>query len=249
MSAAPLLLVEGVRKAFGGVTALNAVTLAVPAGQTRAIIGPNGAGKTTLFNVLTGFLRPDAGRVVFRGREITGTPAHRMPALGISRTFQITAVFRHLTVLENVQVALAARAGRIFDLASRLKGLQRPRALELLEVVGLAGERDRPAAHLALGDRKRLELALALAAEPELLLLDEPTAGMAPAERLAAISFVQRVCRERGLTLVFTEHDMDVVFAIADVITVLHQGQVLAEDDPPRIRQNAQVQQVYLGVS
>ena len=247
MSDQALLAVDGIKKSFGGLAALNGVTLAVPERQTRAVIGPNGAGKTTLFNVLTGFLRPDAGRVLLRGRDVTGTPAHRMPALGVSRTFQITAVFQHLTVFENVQVALAARAGRTFDLFRPLHSFRRARTLELLEVVGLTADRDKLAAHLALGDRKRLELAIALATEPDLLLLDEPTAGMAPAERLESIGFVHRICRDRGLTLVFTEHDMDVVFSIADAITVLHQGAVLAEGSPPAIRQNEAVQEVYLG--
>jgi branched-chain amino acid transport system ATP-binding protein len=244
---APVLRVEGLRKAFGGVQAVGGVSLALAPGEIRALIGPNGAGKSTLFNVLTGQLRADGGEVWFRGQRLTGLAPHAIARRGVARTFQITATFGSLTVLENVQVARLSHARRSRALVGAAAGLEREAAAALLAQVGLAEQAGRLAGVLAYGDLKKLELAIALAGEPALLLLDEPTAGMAPAERGALMALTAAIARERGLTVLFTEHDMDVVFAVADRIMVLHQGRVIAEGPPARVRADAQVQAVYLG--
>jgi len=242
-----VLEVVGVRKAFGGVRAVDDVGFVLPAGEIRALIGPNGAGKTTFFNILTGQLAADAGTVRFRGRSIAGLSPWAIWRLGISRTFQITATFATLSVLENVQVVRLSHVNRTRTLFTSARDLEVAPAMALLEHVGLAEQRFRPAGVLAYGDLKKLELAIALANDPALLLLDEPTAGMAPAERGALMALTARVARERGLTVLFTEHDMDVVFAIADWIMVLHQGRVIAEGAPAEVRANREVQVVYLG--
>ena len=243
----PILRVESLAKRFGGLEALAGVSLSVAPGEFRAIIGPNGAGKSTLFNAMTGLLRPDAGRVVFEGREVTGEAPHRLVRRGVARTFQITSVFHDLTALENVQISLLAHARRAWSVWPKARMLQAGRARELLALVGLRGAEARAAGTLAHGDQKRLELAIALAGEPRLLLLDEPTAGMAAQERLESIRLVHRVARELGVSCVFTEHDMAVVFAVATRITVMHQGRVLAEGTPAEVRARREVQQVYLG--
>ena len=243
----PILRVQSLFKRFGGLPALGGVDLAVEAGEFRAIIGPNGAGKSTFFNTLTGLLRPDSGRIAFEGKDITGEPPHRVARRGVARTFQITSIFHDLTALENVQVALLAHTRRSWSMWPRARAFGTERAQELLAQVGLAASTAKPAGTLAHGDQKRLELAIALAGEPRLLLLDEPTAGMAAQERLEAIRLVHRIARELGLSCVFTEHDMVVVFAVATRITVLHQGRVLAEGTPAEVRALPEVQQVYLG--
>jgi branched-chain amino acid transport system ATP-binding protein len=243
----PILRIEGLAKRFGGVEALGGVNLSVAHGDFRAIIGPNGAGKSTFFNTMTGLLRPDAGRVIFEGRDVTGEPPHRLARRGVARTFQITSVFSDLSALENVQVALLAHARQNWSMWSAARPRHVERARELLALVGLAASAGRLAGTLAHGDQKRLELAIALAGEPRLLLLDEPTAGMAAQERLESIRLVHRVARELGLSCVFTEHDMAVVFAVATHITVMHQGRVLAEGTPAEVRSRREVQQVYLG--
>jgi branched-chain amino acid transport system ATP-binding protein len=242
-----VLEVTGVRKSFGGVHAVDDVRFVLPAGEIRALIGPNGAGKTTLFNLLTGQLPADAGSVRFRGRPIDGLSPWAIWRLGISRTFQITATFATLTVLENVQVARLSHVGRTRGLFHSARTLEVTPATALLEQVGLAEQRRRPAGVLAYGDLKKLELAIALANDPALLLLDEPTAGMAPAERGALMALTAGIARDRGLTVLFTEHDMDVVFAIADRIMVLHQGRLIAEGPPHEVRAHREVQAVYLG--
>jgi branched-chain amino acid transport system ATP-binding protein len=242
-----VLRVESLVKRFGGLVALGGVDLTVGPGEFRAIIGPNGAGKSTFFNTLTGLLRPDAGRITFEGRDITGSPPHRVARWGVARTFQITKVFPDLTALENVQVALLAHAQRSWSVWPRARAFGISRARELLALVGLAASTAQTAGTLSHGDQKRLELGIALAAGPRLLLLDEPTAGMAAPERLEAIWLVHRIARELGLSCVFTEHDMAVVFAVATRVTVLHQGRVLAEGTPAEVRARPEVQQVYLG--
>jgi branched-chain amino acid transport system ATP-binding protein len=243
----PVLETHGLAKRFGGVRAVAGVDLAMPRGEIRALIGPNGAGKTTFFNMLTGQLRADAGEVRFKGERLSGLQPHAVWRRGVSRTFQITATFPTLTALENVQVALFSHGGRTYSLLGRAAGLDVDAARALLDQVGLAAQAGRVAGTLAYGDLKKLELAVALANDPELLLLDEPTAGMAPAERGALMALTERIARERGLTVLFTEHDMDVVFSIADRIMVLHQGRVIAEGRPEDVRADPQVQQVYLG--
>ena len=244
---APVLRVDGVRKSFGGVEAVAGVSMALARGEIRALIGPNGAGKSTLFNILTGQLRADRGEVQFQGRSITGLLPHAIARYGIARTFQITATFASLTVLENVQVARLAHVRRSLSLVGVAARLETEPARALLRQVGLVDQAGRPAGVLAYGDLKKLELAVALASEPTLLLLDEPTAGMAPAERGALMGLTAAIARERGLTVLFTEHDMDVVFAVADRIMVLHQGRVIADGRPGDVRADREVQAVYLG--
>jgi len=247
VSAPAVLETRGLRKSFGGVHAVDGVDLCLPRGEIRALIGPNGAGKTTLFNMLTGQLRPDAGEVRFKGQRLSGLPPWVVWRRGVSRTFQITATFASLTALENVQVARLSHARRTYALLARTRSLEAEASRRLLEQVGLVEQAERSAAVLAYGDLKKLELALALANDPELLLLDEPTAGMAPAERGALVGLVERIARERGLTVLFTEHDMDVVFSVADRIVVLHQGRVIADGKPDEVRGDPEVQRVYLG--
>jgi branched-chain amino acid transport system ATP-binding protein len=239
--------VDGVRKSFGGVEAVAGVSMALARGEIRALIGPNGAGKSTLFNILTGQLRADRGEVQFQGRSITGLLPHAIARYGIARTFQITATFASLTVLENVQVARLAHVRRSLSLVGVAARFETEPARALLRQVGLVDQAGRPAGVLAYGDLKKLELAVALASEPTLLLLDEPTAGMAPAERGALMGLTAAIARERGLTVLFTEHDMDVVFAVADRIMVLHQGRVIADGRPGDVRADREVQAVYLG--
>ena len=251
MSAAgiPILQVTALAKRFGGLQALGGVELSVAAGEFHAIIGPNGAGKSTFFNAITGLLRPDSGRVIFEGRDVAGSAPHLLVRQGMGRTFQITSVFPDLSVQENLQVALLAHARRNWSIWPHARQLQTGRAHELLQLVGLTGDPALNAGALAHGDQKRLELAIALAGEPRLLLLDEPTAGMAAQERIESISLVHRVASKLGVSCVFTEHDMAVVFAVADRISVLHQGRVLAEGTPAEVRASPLVQQVYLGES
>ena len=244
---APVLETRGLSKSFGGVRAVSGVDLAMPKGEIRALIGPNGAGKTTFFNMLTGQLRADAGEVRFKGERLSGLPPYAVWRRGVSRTFQITATFATLTALDNVRVARLSHTGKTYSLLEAASRLQADEARALLEQVGLIEQAERAAAVLAYGDLKKLELAVALANDPEVLLLDEPTAGMAPAERGALMALTERIARARGLTVLFTEHDMDVVFAVADRIMVLHQGRVIAEGPPAAVRADAQVQRVYLG--
>jgi branched-chain amino acid transport system ATP-binding protein len=246
--AEPLLQVRDLRKAFGGIRAVDGVGFDLHAGEVCALIGPNGAGKTTLFHLLAGQLRPDGGSVRLHGNALTGLPPHAVWRRGIGRTFQITATFASLTCLENVQAALASRAGRRFDLWTPAGALAREPARDLLAQVGLAAVADRRAHALAFGDRKRLELALAVAGDPALLLLDEPAAGMAPAERGELMALVLALVRARGLAVLFTEHDMDVVFGTAARVMVLHQGRLIADGSPDSVRADAGVQAAYLGV-
>jgi branched-chain amino acid transport system ATP-binding protein len=247
-TASPFVLeVRGISKRFGGLQALQGVDMQVKPGEFHAIIGPNGAGKSTFFNTLTGLLKADEGEIHFDGRKVSGLAPHRLTRLGMGRTFQITRVFHGMTVLENVQVALSAHARQTWNGWTAAAGQHVARALELLERVGLAAQAARTARTLAHGDQKRLELAIALASQPKLLLLDEPTAGMAAQERLASIQLVHQVAQQLGVSCVFTEHDMAVVFAVASRITVLHQGKVLAVGQPQEVRASALVQQVYLG--
>ena len=225
-----LLSATGLTKTYGGVRAVDAVDLAVDAGQMVAVIGPNGAGKSTCFGLIGGQIRPDAGRVELDGADITERPPRARARLGLGRTFQVAQVFASMTVGENL--AVAARGAALPPLLDR---------------VGLGGTADRPAAALAYGDIKRLELALALATSPRLLLMDEPTAGMAPAERRSLMVLIAGLARDDGLAVLFTEHDMDVVFGHADRILVLDRGKLIASGDPAAIRADARVRAVYLG--
>jgi branched-chain amino acid transport system ATP-binding protein len=242
-----LLLAEDLHRAFGGVQAVAGVSFAVAAAEIVALIGPNGAGKSTCFNMLNGQLAPDAGRVRLDGHDITGLPPRRAWRLGVGRTFQITATFASMTVRENVQTALFAHHRDIWRRWRRGASLHRAEAEALLDQVGLADQAARAAGVLAYGDLKRLELAMALASAPRLLLMDEPTAGMAAAERRALMALVRRLATARGLAVLFTEHDMDIVFGTADRILVLDRGRLIAQGDAAAIRADARVRAVYLG--
>jgi branched-chain amino acid transport system ATP-binding protein len=243
----PLLEVAGLKRSFGGFQALGGVTFQVEAGEISAVIGPNGAGKTTLFNVITGHLAPDSGRVGFAGRDITGQPPHAICRLGLARSFQRTNIFPRLSVFENVQIAILSHERRAYGLWTPARGLGRDRTMGILEDVGLAPRAADPSGSLSYGDQKQLELGIALALEPALLLLDEPTAGMSPQETRTSVALVARIARERKLTVLFTEHDMDVVFSVAQRIRVLHQGRLIAEGAPEEIRGLAEVKRVYFG--
>jgi branched-chain amino acid transport system ATP-binding protein len=242
-----LLSVSELRKSFGGVQAVAGVSFNVELGEAVAIIGPNGAGKTTCFNMLGGQLRPDTGRIVVDGRDIAGRPPYVMWRFGIGRTFQVAATFRSMSVREHMQVTLLSHRRRLGGLWRPLKKQVVSEAEAILARVGLTGQADRAAAALAYADLKRLELAMALANEPRLLLLDEPTAGMAAGERHALMDLAGSLVRGQGMSMLFTEHDMDVVFGHADRVIVLHHGAVVAEGSPEQIRADAMVQEIYLG--
>jgi branched-chain amino acid transport system ATP-binding protein len=242
-----MLEVRNVRKSFNGFSAVGGVSLTVPERGITAVIGPNGAGKSTLFNLLTGHLRADSGSVTLAGRDITAAPPHAICRMGVGRSFQHTNIFRKLTVFENVQAALIAHGGKAHDVWSRAEGLYRDEAHALLTSLGLAAQADVAGDALSHGNQKQLELGIALASDPKLLLLDEPTAGMSAAETREAIRLIERIAAERSLTLLFTEHDMEVVFSIAQRIAVLHQGRLIAEGTPAQVRADAHVRQVYLG--
>ncbi|HEY7710793.1 MAG TPA: ABC transporter ATP-binding protein [Candidatus Entotheonella sp.] len=242
-----LLRVENVTKSFDGFVAVNNFNLTVEPGQMACIIGPNGAGKSTAFNLITGHLQPTRGRIFFRDREITGFPPHEICQMGVGRSFQRTNIFPRLSVFENVQVAVLSHAKKTLNFFTPAKKLVQDETYQLLEDVGLVDEAQSISGTLSYGFQKQLELGIALASEPELLLLDEPTAGMSPQETASSIELIGKIARDRGLTLLFTEHDMDVVFSIAEKITVLHQGEVLAEGLPEEVRTNPEVQRVYLG--
>jgi branched-chain amino acid transport system ATP-binding protein len=242
-----VLRVEGITRSFSGFRALAGVGFDAERGRVTAVIGPNGAGKTTLFNVLTGHLKPDGGRILFQNNNIAGAKPHQVFRLGVARSFQLTNVFNRLTVLENVQVALLSRAGRSGSLSRGSLSECAARARELLDRVGLDGWAGQNAGRLSYGDQKLLEIGMALAGRPELLLLDEPTAGMSPEETAATAGLIRRLPGE-GVTVLFTEHDMDLVFGLADKIVVLNQGLCIAQGPPDEVRAIAAVQKAYLGV-
>lgn len=242
-----VLSVRGLHKSFGGVRAVDGVSFDIGRGEFLALIGPNGAGKSTCFNMINGQLRPDAGDIFFEGRSIAGWQPRHIWRLGVGRTFQVAATFGSMTVIENVQMALASHHREVYRFVSALGACHRRQARELLARVGMSEAADRACRELAYGDIKRVELAVALANEPRLLLMDEPTAGMAPRERIDMIALVKRIVTERGVSVLFTEHSMDVVFAYADRIIVLARGALIADGDVATIRNSAQVQQVYLG--
>jgi branched-chain amino acid transport system ATP-binding protein len=234
-------------KSFGGVRAVDAVSFAVRPGEFLALIGPNGAGKSTCFNMINGQLAPDSGSIRFAGQEIAGLPSRMIWRLGVGRTFQVAATFASMTVVENVQLALLSHAGEIFRGWQPVARRHRERALDLLGEVGMRDAAERASRELAYGDVKRLEFAIALASEPKVLLMDEPTAGMAPRERTDLITLVKQLVVERGISVLFTEHSMDVVFAFADRIIVLARGKLIADGDAKSVRENVLVQQVYFG--
>lgn len=242
-----VLSVSGLSKTFGGVRALQDVSFELDEAELLAMIGPNGAGKTTCFNIVNGQLAPDHGRIFVGGVGVTGLPPHRVWRMGVGRTFQITATFGSMTVRENVQTALLSHERRLHRFWAPARHLYRTEAESLLERVGMRDQSERPCAVLAYGDLKRVELAIALANAPRLLLMDEPTAGMAPNERIAVMALAAQIARDRRIGVLFTEHDMDVVFAHADRILVLDRGRVIAQGSPAQVRDDPEVQKVYLG--
>jgi branched-chain amino acid transport system ATP-binding protein len=242
-----MLQAEGVVKSFDDFLAVNEARLSVRKGEIVAVIGPNGAGKTTLFNLITGQLKPDRGRILFKGQEIGGLPPYEICRRGIGRSFQIVNIFPRLTVFENVQVAVLSHQKKSSTLFRPAGNLALAETRGLLESVGLAEKAKNIVGALSHGDQKILEIALALGNEPELLILDEPTAGMSPEETFATIELIKKLARTRGLTILFCEHDMDIVFSISRSIMVMHQGRTLIQDNPEEVRKNAEVQSAYLG--
>jgi len=242
-----LLRVENLGKSFGGNRAVDGIHFEVAPGELLALIGPNGAGKSTTFNMVNGQLRPDSGSVKLDGTDLVGMKPRQIWQMGVSRTFQIAETFASLTVVENVQMALLSADGHVFNLWRRAAQHRRGDALALLAQVGLNEQADRPCSQLAYGDVKRLELAIALANQPRLLLMDEPTAGMAPGERNKLMALTRELVNRRGLAVLFTEHSMDVVFGFADRIIVLARGRLIAEGNAQHIRNHPKVQEVYFG--
>jgi len=242
-----LLQVTDLGKSFGGNRAVDGVSFQVAKGELLALIGPNGAGKSTMFNMVNGQLRADTGSITLDGTELIGRKPRDIWRLGVGRTFQIAETFASLTVAENVQMALLSADAQLFSLWKRAAAHKRDEALALLEQVGMAAQADRPCSVLAYGDVKRVELAIALANRPQLLLMDEPTAGMAPKERNALMALTKQLVAERGLAVLFTEHSMDMVFAFADRMIVLARGRLIAQGRPAAIRDDLQVQAVYFG--
>ena len=242
-----ILEVKSLSKSFGGIQAVNNVSFSGAKGELLALIGPNGAGKTTCFNMLMGQLKPSNGDVFLQGQRITGMPPRKVWRKGVGRTFQITGTYQSMTVLENVQMALMSHHRRLYSIKPYATHLYRDEAMSLLELVGMPEQAERACAILAYGDLKRLELAIALSHNPSLLLMDEPTAGMAPRERIALMQLTSDIVVQRNISVLFTEHDMDVVFAHAHRIMVLNRGELIAEGSADEIRSNPLVQEVYLG--
>jgi branched-chain amino acid transport system ATP-binding protein len=241
------LSVRGISKAYGGVQAVRGVSFTVEPGELVALIGPNGAGKTTCFNMLNGQLAPDAGDILIGGTSVVGLPPHRIWRLGVGRTFQIAQTFGSMSVRENVQVALISHHGKLRRVIASAPRLYVQEADALLERVDMREQAERPCAVLAYGDLKRVELAVALANRPHLLLMDEPTAGMAPPERGALMELAAALARSERIAVLFTEHDMSVVFGHANRVIVLHQGEIIAAGRPEEVRADPKVREVYLG--
>jgi branched-chain amino acid transport system ATP-binding protein len=245
----PILETRGLKKTFGGVTAVRKVDLKVDKNEIYSVIGPNGAGKSTLFNLISGFHQCDEGRVFFKGKDITGLAPEKIVRLGMGRSFQVTSIFPRLTVFENVQAATLFREGRGLSLFSDSGRVALKNTEQMLALVELLDKRDEPAGTLPAGDRKKLELGIVLATRPDLLLLDEPTCGMSPIETSGTIDLIRKIAREMSLTVLLTEHKMDMVFSVSSHITVMNFGMVVAAGRPEQIHNNKQVQDIYLGES
>jgi branched-chain amino acid transport system ATP-binding protein len=243
-----MLQVEAVTKSFEDFMAVNGATLTVGKGEIVAVIGPNGAGKTTLFNLITGALKRDKGRIIFKGEDISELPPYEICKKGISRSYQIVNIFPRLNVFRNVQVAVLSQQKRSSNLFRPAQNIAVEETRRILESVGLLDKERSIAGSLSHGDQKILEIAIALGNEPELLILDEPTAGMSPEETSATMELVRRLAQMRGLTILFCEHDMDIVFSVAQSIMVMHQGRTLVQGKPEEVRNNPFVQEAYLGV-
>ena len=242
-----VLEVQGLSKAFGAIQAVDDVSFSLQKGELLALISPNGAGKSTCFNMLMGQLKSSSGTVKLNGQNLAGLKPRQIWRKGVGRTFQITGTYTSMTVIENVQMALISHHRKIYSLLPRANKMYRDAAMDLLDLVGMADQSERHCAVLAYGDLKRLELAIALAHEPTLLLMDEPTAGMAPAERIALMQLTADIVDSRGVSVLFTEHDMDVVFAHAQRVMVLNRGQLIANGSVDDIRNDERVREVYLG--
>lgn len=242
-----MLHVKELYKSFDGFMAVNGAALTVPERSIVAVIGPNGAGKTTLFNLIGGQLKPDRGDIRFKGENIAGVPAYDVCKKGIARAFQIANIFSRLTVFENVQVAVLTERGKNYDLFRPAQNQVVEETNRILETVGLLDEAQQIAGSLSHGDQKILEIAIALGNEPELLILDEPTAGMSPEETAATMALVGQLAEEYGITILFCEHDMEVVFSVAQSIMVMHQGRTLIQGTPQEVRRSSEVQDAYLG--
>ena len=242
-----VLEVQGLSKAFGAIQAVDDVSFALQKGELLALIGPNGAGKSTCFNMLMGQLKMSSGTVKLNGKSLAGLKPRQIWRKGVGRTFQITGTYASMTVIENVQMALISHHRKIYSLLPRAHQMYRAQAMDLLALVGMQDQSERHCAVLAYGDLKRLELAIALAHDPMLLLMDEPTAGMAPKERIALMELTAQIVERRGVSVLFTEHDMDVVFAHAHRVMVLNRGQLIANGSVEDIREDARVREVYLG--
>jgi branched-chain amino acid transport system ATP-binding protein len=249
MSVMGILEIKDVYKSFGGLMAIECVSMDIQEQEVCSIIGPNGAGKTTLFNVISGRFPPDDGHVSFQGMDITGKPAHRIVSMGIGRTFQITNIFPLLTAFENIQAAVIKNRNKSFTFfrsAKRIQGIQ-DETWQILKEIELSDQAEVISGHMPYGDQRRLEIGIALANRPSLLLLDEPTAGMSPEETRSTVRLIERLIKERKMTLLVIEHDMDVVFSISDRIYVLHQGALIAEGSPEEVAKNQDVISAYLG--
>ena len=242
-----LLKVTGLGKSFGGVKAVDGIHFELAAGELLALIGPNGAGKSTTFNMVNGQLPADVGSIQLDGQELVGRKPRDIWRMGVGRTFQIAETFASLTVVENVQMALISSDSRLFSMWRKAADHKREEALALLDQVGMKSQADRPCSVLAYGDVKRVELAIAMANSPKLLLMDEPTAGMAPKERNELMALTKQLVIDRGMAVLFTEHSMDVVFAYADRMIVLARGRLIAEGKPLELRDHPKVQEVYFG--
>jgi len=241
-----MLRVENLRKSFVGHVAVTDVSFELVEGKITSIIGTNGAGKTTLFNLLTGHLKPDSGEIFFKGKRITGLPPHRICKMGIGRSFQKANIFPRLSVFENIQVALMSWAKKSRNIFFRSKKLMVNETNQILENIGLGGKQETKAGLLSYGDQRLLEIGITLGSHPDLVLLDEPTAGMSPEESRSAVKLVQKIAQEMNLTVLFIEHDMNVVFGISERVRVMHLGRIFAEGTPEEIRANKEVQRIYL---
>jgi branched-chain amino acid transport system ATP-binding protein len=243
----PILELQGIYKDFEGLEVLFGINLGIPQGERHAIIGPNGAGKSTIFNIITGKYLPSKGKVFFKGLDVTGTSPYKLNRHGLARSFQITNIFRTMTVFQNVRNAILSRNKIRYNLFSRLDGMKdiQTQTERVLEQIGLLDRKDVLAGLLSYGQQRALEIGLTIATEPELILLDEPTAGMSSEETREAVKLIGRVTQ--GKTLIIVEHDMEVVFSLADRITVIYYGEILASGPPDEIRQNQKVKDAYLG--
>ena len=244
-----MLRVEEVHKSFDGFKAVNGARLQVNRGELVAVIGPNGAGKTTLFNLITGQIKPDQGRIFFKEELISRLPVHQISRRGIARSFQIANIYHRLTVFRNVQVSVLSRKGCSMNLFRPVDSLAIEETRQILQSVGLLDEMENVAGSLSHGDQRILEIAIALGNEPEMLILDEPTAGMSPDETASTMALITRLAKTRGLTILFCEHDMDIVFDVAQSIMVMHHGNTIVQDSPEAVRSNREVQDAYLGAA